>query len=1133
MRKMWEKAAQERAAAEAKLQQIRQQMAIEDTLAEIEYEEEDRRLQQEKLKLIRYQEDRKRHRAQRKEEKALEQMRRNAELEKRRRRAEMSMREINAWQDMETARRKEQLLRSKRKSVVRKSTHCNDVLQGTRLALRRNDDAEKRDTDSDEIIREEQVNLETVPVTSKKFGVSQTKKNPAKSDEQSYVAVQRPLKIAVTRATTTNLCASAEASNQRQDMTSETTENTGKVKRPMIDLNLSLSDANVDDKEDGTKMTELATEEDETMLCVQRKNARNAPVTSKNMMMTTIENSSVKCDCLTSVSVQRPEVNNALATNESRTSIEAGMTSERSADTSRDVISLAKVNDCNSAVIDMNDDQIEDSSLPPTLRKDAVELLMYKASGDCSKLHDIWNERELPRKCPQIMCLTEHKLEDWNFARTKKFDENTEGFDGLHAMSASQGNGIKKRSEDIRSVPLKFVCDERVMSVSDVPTTKLRDDELSCLATGAEFRLHKWMAFDYDARKAIELSGQVKPNNWITELGLPDKYIREVSLSTDQDERVLNVDLTRKIPVRNCNAKSVAWLFAQVLAMMIMILSQEFHSRCNLDDKAHHDIHKQLRYWRNDFPALENNCLSRYVKTKVFRDKIPTDYTSANELNDAVRYIKVREKCKCVHPAYVMGHSSFTKLNSMTMKRTSSRAVSTPHQPEVFEGECHMEIDYVHLTESLNVNCDVIENDQQHIMEQMISFPLKEIDNPKKKMIMEPNIFYSTEAEQEIAKCLCAERDASEDEELPIPSRANAWTDLGIATHVVQFFNSCTLWTKKISMLLLVICLICILKRTESTARDKKDIAQQGEIGCSITLHSKAFKTHTRNLLKNLKVRKDILLMRLKLIIDDKDARSLQGRHGNGDLSQRKTALVVWINQNARTRKMDLACRSKWDIGEKKSTYDVIWLMFEIMMYSVTQAYMIGELIMKPKREQHKKTEFIAEREWTGMFNDMYDTKLRPEIFWMKLMTYVSCFPDNFKRFSGSRTKTCALQSEVSRLVNVIISCDLTILLERIRNDGLGTTTLGTLKQNISSPTTWKLWKFRRKPDNYHGPIDKIYVKDAMLVIQRLTDVLWKRRFDLSLNNLHQLLNLCVTDTVLLRKEPRCLTIDEEFSCNL
>ena len=376
MRKMWEKAAQERAAAEAKLQQFRQQMAIDVALAEIEYEEEDRRLQQEKLKLIRYQQDRERHRAQMKEEKALEQMRRNAELEKRKRRAEMSMREINAWQDMETARRKEQLLRSKRKSVVSKSTHCNDVLQGTRLALRRNDDAEKRDTDSDEIIREEQVNLETVPVTSKKFGVSQTKKNPAKSDEQSYVAVQRALKIAVTRATTTNLSASAEASNQRQDMTSTTTEYTGKVKRPMIDLNLSLSDENVDDKQDAAKIAELATEEEEMMICEERENnVEMLPVTSKNMMKTTIENSSVICDCLASFSVQRPEVTKALATNESTTSIEAGMTSERIDDTSRDVTSLAKVNDCNSAVIDMNDDQVEDSSLPPTLRKDAVELI--------------------------------------------------------------------------------------------------------------------------------------------------------------------------------------------------------------------------------------------------------------------------------------------------------------------------------------------------------------------------------------------------------------------------------------------------------------------------------------------------------------------------------------------------------------------------------------------------------------------------------------------------------------------------------------------------------------------------------------------------------------------------------------
>ena len=43
---------------------------------------------------------------------------------------------------------------------------------------------------------------------------------------------------------------------------------------------------------------------------------------------------------------------------------------------------------------------------------------------------------------------------------------------------------------------------------------------------------------------------------------------------------------------------------------------------------------------------------------------------------------------------------------------------------------------------------------------------------------------------------------------------------------------------------------------------------------------------------------------------------------------------------------MDLACRSKWDIGEKKSTYDVIWLMFGIMMYFAVEMYMIGELVV-------------------------------------------------------------------------------------------------------------------------------------------------------------------------------------------
>ena len=61
-------------------------------------------------------------------------------------------------------------------------------------------------------------------------------------------------------------------------------------------------------------------------------------------------------------------------------------------------------------------------------------------------------------------------------------------------------------------------------------------------------------------------------------------------------------------------------------------------------------------------------------------------------------------------------------------------------------------------------------------------------------------------------------------------------------------------------MLLLVICLICILKSPDTTARDK-DSTPQGEIGLLFMKHSKAFKRHTRNLLKNFKVRKDTLLI--------------------------------------------------------------------------------------------------------------------------------------------------------------------------------------------------------------------------------------------------------------------------------
>ena len=619
-------------------------------------------------------------------------------------------------------------------------------------------------------------------------------------------------------------------------------------------------------------------------------------------------------------------------------------------------------------------------------------------------------------------------------------------------------------------------------------------------------------------------------------MGLPDKYIHDVSVKTEQDEPVLNVDLTRRILVRNFNAISVAWLFTQVLALMIMIkiLSQDFKWRCNLSDESPFDIYKQSRYWRNDLPALKNNCLSRYVKTKVFRDKIPMDYTSANELDDAVRYFKEREKTASANAVYVMGHSSCTKLNSMTTKRTQIEgAVLTAHLHEVFEEEYHMEIDYVHLTESLTVNCDVIKNDQQHIMDQVTSWVLTEIDNAKNKIILAPGIFYGINAEQQMETISFDNIDASEDKELPISSRANALKNLGIANSVVELFTCCSSGTKLKKLFLLMICLISILKRPDTTACDKNSTSQR-EIGLLMMKHSKAFKRHTRNLLKNFKVRKDTLLMRLKLIIEDKDARSLRGRHGSGDLSQHTTALVVWINQDVGTGKIDLACQSKWDIGEKQSTYDVIWLMFEIVMYFAAEMYMTGELVVRTEQIRHKQMALSDKGEWTGMIDDMYDTKLRLEIDLMKLMTYVSCLPDNVTRFSGSRTKTCVLLfGEVSRLVNVKMFCDLTILLEAIRNDGLGTRTLGTLNQDILSLTTWRLWKFRRKPDHYPGPIGELHVTDDMLAIQRLPDMLWQRRFDLLLNDLHQLLNLCVTDTVLLRKELRYLANDDEFSCNL
>ena len=283
MRKMWEKAAQERIAAEAKLQFIREQMSLEQT-AEIEGKEEDAMIRQ--TKLVREQQDKDRHRAQLEEEYALEQMRRDAELRKRQRRAEMSMRMIHAWQDMETAQRNEKLLRSKRKSVSKNAAPRDVVLQDKKPASRRDVTADKRDTNGNEIIREERVNPEMEPATSKINGVSRTAMYSAKSDEPSYVSVPRPCATPGTNRTMTNVNEAAKLTNQGQETIVSSMIHIGKVNPDVIDWNLLPLNENVEADQDVARKKELVTEEEKLMVCEEQGDLLTAPVTSKNMIMT-------------------------------------------------------------------------------------------------------------------------------------------------------------------------------------------------------------------------------------------------------------------------------------------------------------------------------------------------------------------------------------------------------------------------------------------------------------------------------------------------------------------------------------------------------------------------------------------------------------------------------------------------------------------------------------------------------------------------------------------------------------------------------------------------------------------------------------------------------------------------------
>ena len=94
---MWVKAAQERAAAEARADFLHQTIALEETIAEIEDEEEDARIRQHQYALRQQQDE-------------LEEERKRAERARRRRRAEISMREVRVMQEVTEARRKEEVM---------------------------------------------------------------------------------------------------------------------------------------------------------------------------------------------------------------------------------------------------------------------------------------------------------------------------------------------------------------------------------------------------------------------------------------------------------------------------------------------------------------------------------------------------------------------------------------------------------------------------------------------------------------------------------------------------------------------------------------------------------------------------------------------------------------------------------------------------------------------------------------------------------------------------------------------------------------------------------------------------------------------------------------------------------------
>ena len=991
MQKMWEKAAQERAAAEVNLRYVRQQMALE-TLAMIKEEEDYARLQEE-IKMTFDRQERERHQARLEEEHDLELMKRKAELTKRQRSAEMSMRRIRAWQDMETAQRKEKELRSKKKSVSRPTTRRNDVRQDTRTAVRRHDEAEECDTDGNEMISEEQVNLETEPATSKDFSVSQIMKYSAKSDAPSCVSVQRPCATTMTEDVTLNEIKLAETNDQGLGMMSTSTRLTSKVNQHMNDLNFSPLAENVEDSQDITTMNQPATK-DETQ-CEEQRDIVIEFVTSKNMIMTTKRNSFVANDSVTSVSVRHDSIN-AQATTTMMTSDQMAMVEkERMVTTSTDFTSAKEVYCYPSSVKLILAEQIEEIPISKLkIDVDTFELYkiptcsLFEALADYQMLCMMWRTGQTLYK----------KLEMYSMGSPVFETESSE----MNVRSRSAGyrdHGIRElNKDDIRSAHQNDFVYKNVMSVSDVPSDKLCTDQLNRLATGDGFRLQKWTTIDCDTLKAIELTIRDDATKEIT--GESRLHCKYTHVNFQRDESELNVDITMISTNQRKVLSAFAWLIVQVVSfmmimttmMMLLLLIREF-SCLHFDHEGHDDIRKQLER-RIDLSALKNDYLPQRLKTGYMRQRFPLDIEALCDSN-------------------VKGLA-----DTMTMRRQKlCGTVLNAYLHEVFVGKRRMEIDNAHFAERHTGNHNST-GMYQCLFNEGVKSATSEVTGMNKKMIEEPSMFYGSDTGIAFGEC-----EESEDQEQPNSNRESVRTILGNAKNIVELFNRCSMWTRRENVLILIICLVYILKMIKTTLPDCYTQTPLKETRHSTNeLNQETFNEDDWNLLEENKVRKPNSLIGLKLLLECGYKTSLRGRLGGNDNLHQNMTMPFRIEELDR---IDL-------------TIDAV-------------RYMINAYCMHSIDSRLTKTAItIMEKEWTTLIiHRDKETKLL-RISWTKLKFYASHLVDVSKRFFVSKNAICVLlDREVLRLVTVVMSYGLIYPLERIQNVMTETTMMEMVVQWI------------------------------------------------------------------------------------